>query len=492
MTRALPTIAFLLIASLLAGLALTLLEPQFGFLGVNGAGRVALDGNALLGAGHAKTFADFVTVFPPLPFMLTTAVAFLGGPIWSVSPVSPAMVASAMVGGALILCWFAAMRNAYPGGFGRAVLTLLLVINPLFLTALSSGPAAPLTMLGFWMLGVGAFELRRQAIAGDAITVAVGLCVIGFSSAYGLALAIGCLPFLAFAAPGELLNRSAIGFLLSMTFPFFAALLGFAMIAWIFTGDGWAVLAGSLDQSAKGAAEDTLAAAVFALVAILIVAPIAPIALLRASQRLQLLMPTLALVATLVTGFAMARSFGVLRDPALGIAPALSLAALSAARWPKDQRWRTPLVALLLLAGAVGGAFAALSVKPPPTLQAVGDQLSDRALGLFLRGKSDILMDSEAAPSVIAARASAQGLVGPADQGFTLALLRRRPSAAYVAVSGDELDLNDRIAKGIPKIYDKGAPGYALIYDRDGWRVYARQSAQAQTNPNQATGIWGG
>lgn len=469
MIRALPAWGLFLLTVLAVGVALTALGP----LGVDSGGRIALDGQALLAAHGEQTFASFLTAFPPLPFLLTSGVAALGGALWESSQISPAMVAAALVGGVLALAWFQSFRTTYGGG-AATVLTVLCIANPLFLMALTAGPAAPLTMLGFWMLGVGVFELRRNAIAGDAITIGVGLAIIGFSSPFGLTLAIAASPFLALAAPAELLQRSVLGFLLSMIFPLVAGILSFAMVAWIFTGDGWAVLGHALDQSVSGPVESPWAALVYAAAAILVTAPIAPLALVRASQRLQILMPTLALVATLTAAFVLARSFGVLPTPALGIAPALSLAAVTAARWPQDDRRRMLIVALLLALGAVGGALAALSGRAPAA--ALPQTLAaDQALGRFLMGKADVLIDTEANPAVVAARGGAKGLVGPAEETFTLTLLTRKPTSALVVVSDESREPRDRVSRGLPRAYD-GLAGYRLIYDREGWRVYQRQT----------------
>jgi hypothetical protein len=79
---------------------------------------------------------------------------------------------------------------------------------------------------------------------------------------------------------------------------------------------------------------------------------------------------------------------------------------------------------------------------------------------------------------VIVARGSADGLVLPATDAFKLAVTLNRLSAPQIAVPdprrpGAE---HDQILQNFPDLYDDGAIGYRLVYDRLGWRVWRQTS----------------
>ena len=149
---------------------------------------------------------------------------------------------------------------------------------------------------------------------------------------------------------------------------------------------------------------------------------------------------------------------------------------------------------LVLVLSAVG--IAGLAIADPSGAINVATALEGRSvdaervaainLGNATMGHDGVLVDTTNTPSVVLGRGSARGLLPPSDEAFTLGILFSRIDTPFVAVPDPQIGsgAQDRLNKAFPLLYRRGAPGYQLIYDNAGWRLFARtETALAQATP---------
>jgi hypothetical protein len=97
-------------------------------------------------------------------------------------------------------------------------------------------------------------------------------------------------------------------------------------------------------------------------------------------------------------------------------------------------------------------------------------------LGRATLGRDGVLVDTLNAPAIVLGRRSARGLLSPSDEAFALGILFSRIDTPFVAVPDPQVGsgAQDRLNKAFPLLYRRGAPGYQMIYDNAGWRLFGR------------------
>jgi membrane protein XagC len=102
---------------------------------------------------------------------------------------------------------------------------------------------------------------------------------------------------------------------------------------------------------------------------------------------------------------------------------------------------------------------------------------TDLDLGLWLRDLDGVMLDENTAYAVIAARGGAAGLVLTFSDKFKEGVNSGKPNSNWIAMPSPQRDPHqvDLVNRYFPKAYGVGLPGYTLIYDRGGWRVYASE-----------------
>jgi hypothetical protein len=197
-----------------------------------------------------------------------------------------------------------------------------------------------------------------------------------------------------------------------------------------------------------------------------------------------LALPALMIVAMTAAAAGIAVATGLFGDPAaVAVLPPV-LAAIIIVHVPPAQK-RLAVVLPLLVLGWFGG-IAGLAIADPVGAVNVGAALRGRSvdlgrvaavdLGNATVGRNGILVDTLNAPAVVLGRGSAYGLLSPSDEAFTLGVLFSRIDTPFVAVPDPLIGIGaqDRLNRAFPRLYRQGAAGYHLIYDRAGWRLFAR------------------
>lgn len=447
---------------------------------------------AIGASGGDVPLGRIVASYPTLPFLATT---FLEWTTPAGTP-TPALMACGLLA-LLAGVWFLAFRAARLPLVAAATGSLLIALHPAMLAACLAGAAQMFLVVFLYLLGTSLYDLRARATAPEVMAVSFALLGLAFSHPIGAAVAFAITPGLVFAVRPTLIANSALFIAMALVFPTLFALGAFAYVSWVFPGSGWSFLAAPAESLASWTADSavvfrgvtgslTLDAAVLVTAALILGAPLAPVAIGWVRARRPLIAPPLVFATGIAIAAALTVATGLFGSPASLAVAAPILSAVVIARTPV-MREHLPSVLALLVLGWIGGVFGLAVVEPRATLQvtaaltgAIGETSSIDALALggATRDRDGILIDTDNAPAVVVGRGRAHGLITSSDANFALTLLFARIDAPYVAVPDPNAaaGVQDRLNKTFPTLYRDGAPGYRLVYQNTTWRLYARAS----------------
>jgi membrane protein XagC len=440
-------------------------------------------GRAMLANGGLISTGTMVTSYPPLRYV---AAMGLDAMFPTIGRTNVALL-SALLGGGLATSWFAAFRVRKFGVARAALVTLLLVANPLFLRTVAEGGGFVVLQVGVWVLALGMLNLRRAHRVNDTILVAIALCIIAFSHPFGLAVTFAALPFLALVIPSEQLDKSPLSVFLMLLFPVLFSIAGFLYVNWVFTNDPFNFIATTSRDSASigfpggGFATNGAIGTVLAAGGILAACPVGVMMWVRTRKQVPLHLALLALGGTLLAATVLASGFGIAPDLSLTVGLAVAVAAACVAMWPRGaERSRTILLALI--GGVIGGGIVVAIDRSGETARwrdamlghAVGPPNSELArLGRTLRGENDILFDAISAPIVVAERGSVAGITSASSESFQMKVLLRDFDDNVLVVRSSRSSVgSDRLGRALPTLFDDGMPGYRLLFDGTTWRAY--------------------
>ncbi len=386
---------------------------------------------------------------------------------------------------------------------------LLIALHPFTLYTMANGPAAVLLMAAIYWLTSALADLRTKARVRDTMNVALALLVLAFTHVNGLIILVAALPFLALCTPPAILERSALGAYLLVTFPVAFAMLSFGFVRLTFGVVDWSLGLSNAQMNAllesvqvRGTVTESSmffgGSAMLELAAIGVAALLAMPVLIQAAfggaGRLRVSPPLMAMAATAVLSAAVAAKFTSGREASAALAPFIGIVPAALAMRNRGALPAAAAISVLVM-GLIGGAFVVSQWsqgEPGRWREAMigavstplaGDVAGALAAGRFLEGKPDVLADTAAAPELAAGRGSARGLILSGSDEFRLALLSKRIGSRFVAVSDPSLTANSlkpprgELVRAFPRLYGDGLPGYRRIYDAQGWRVYERTAA---------------
>jgi hypothetical protein len=432
-----------------------------------------------------------VAAYPTVPFLATSLLEFVT-PAGTQTPV----LLTAGVLALLARAWLASFRRVGLPLIAAIAAALLIALHPALLRAAISGPAEIMLAAFLFLLCGSLYDLRARSAASEVMAVALALLGLAFSHPMGAALVCAAIPLLVFAMRPEMLASSVVNLVIALAFPTLFCVGAFAYMSWVFPGSGWSFLIAPAEGLATWAVGFShlfgrgltgslaLDAAIAVAIALLVSAPIVPVAIAWVRQRRPLLAPALVIAATTVFAAWLTASTGLFGDPAaLAVMPPL-LAAIIVARIPLVRERLAAVLALLML-GWLGG-IAGLAIADPRgttnvlvALEGRGvdqERLAAINLGNATIGRDGVLADTFNAPAIVLGRGRARGLLSPSDEEFTLGVLFSRIDTPFVAVPDPQIGIGaqDRLNKTFPLLYRGGAPGYHLIYDKANWRLFAR------------------
>lgn len=457
---------------------------------------VALWGGAIAAADGEVSVGGIVAAYPTIPFLAMALLKFVTP---ATAPV-PALL-GATVAGLLAGTWFQRARSAGLPVVAAGAATFLVIFHPALVRAAIEGPAELLVVAFLYLLGVALYDFRARIGVPQAMAVGFALLGLSFSHPMGAAIAVGSVPLLAIATRPVLVAGSALNIVLTLMFPALFAAAAFCYISWVFPGDGWNFLAApseSLSRWAAGFADAfasistgslSVDAAIAVAVAMVLGAPIVPLAIGWVYRRRPLMAPALVLAASVVVAAALAVATRLGGSPAILAVAAPVLAVLVLTRVPVMRR-RYVTAVLFLALGWFGGAASLMVVDPRIAAQAqaalsgkvLGGQLNDHetaealALGGAIAGRDGVLVDTIDAPAVVVGRRAARGLLSPWGEPFRLAILFSRIEAPFVAVPDPQSisGAQDRLTKSFPLLFHNGINNYRIVYQNSIWKLFAR------------------
>ena len=484
MTRVLSAAPIALVV-FVAILALAAVAVRFGLAPDDA---VTLWAGATIASDGGMSIGRILAAYPTVPFLATTVldvVAPAGTP-------TPALVAAGLVG-VLAGTWFLSFRNAGLSFVIASVTTLLLIFHPAMLRAAVSGPAEMFLVVFLFLLGTALYDLRARSGVPEVMKTGIALLGLAFSHPMGAAIAFSATPFLIFAVRPMLVASSALNVVLALVFPTAFTVGAFIYVSWVFPGSGWSFFAAPAESlsawlagmsSAGFASVPTLAATVAMAIALVLGAPLVPVAIGWVARRRPLVAPAIVLVVAIVAAAAMTVGTGFFGDPTPLAVAAPILAAIAIARMPV-VRERLAIAVSLLVIGWFGGAVAMAVVDPRAVSHAVAllegrvdrERIDALALGGMTIEREGVLVDTFNAPAVVLGRGGARGLVTPSDEAFGLAMLFSRIDSPFVAVPNPQsvTGAQDRLNRAFPQLHRNGAPGYRLVYQNESWRLFARK-----------------
>jgi membrane protein XagC len=459
---------------------------------------VMLWASAITAGDGQMPIGRMVAAYPTIPFLATTLLEFVT-PVRAPTPVLLTGAVLALFAGALFVSF---SRMGMPP-IGGPLMVFLIVLHPAMLRAAIAGPAEMILAVFLFLLGGALFDLRARTGAPEVMAVALSLLGLTFSHPMGAAIACATIPLFVLSLRPELLSGRPLNVVLALVFPTAFCVAAFSYMSWVFPGSGWTFLIAPAEGVATWAAGFSslfgrgltgslaLDAGIAVVGALLLAAPIVPVAIVWIWRRRPLVSPALTIVAMTVVAAGIAVTTGLFGDPAaIAVMPPI-LAAIMIVHMP-PVRERLAVVLPLLVLGWFGG-IAGLAIADPSGTVNVGVALKGRNvdmeriaainLGNATVGRDGILVDTLNAPAVVLGRGRARGLLSPSDEAFTLGILFSRIDTPFVAVPDPLIGIGaqDRLNKAFPLLYRRGAAGYHLIYDNAGWRLFAR----TETAPGQ-------
>lgn len=453
---------------------------------------IDLMGYAISTLDGVTTLRDFLLTFPSLPYLLSLLTLSLT----QASLVPAPNLACAFILACLTCAWLQGFIQAGYRWPTAMALVALLICNPVFISEITRGLSAVILAFASWFVATMAFRLRARGNVVDLMGYSFGLALLALSHPLGILLSLSLAAFtIVFLGPQD--NKySNFGAHLTVLFPLLLVLGGAIYVSWLFTGDPRYLFHGlslQLDELTIAQVQlpfesllhlDKLTTIPLHLILVLINAPVLIIGLSLLRRRLPRYLPLLALTICVPLASALSLAFAIPSQPLLSVAALLGFAAASLAVLPIQDN-RSLLATGLATLGLVGGLLTFVFVPDPENnawlsaLQGeeqVQDEPADLTLGRALIGRNDVLIDTRAAPALLAGRRSARGLLTPHDPKFEIVRMTKTLDTQFVAVRYADIGRRDgdAVHEIFPYLYKNGMPGYALVYDKSGWRVYQK------------------
>lgn len=452
---------------------------------------ITLWSNAITASDSQMPIGRVLAAYPTIPFLATTLLE-------SVSPIgiSAPVLLTACVLAALASVWLVSFRRAGLPLLAALTATVLLALHPALLRAAIAGPAE-IMLAGFlYLLSRSLYDIRARSAAPEVMAVALAMLGLTFTHPMGAALACAAVPLLVFALRPELLAGSVINLIVALVFPTLFCVVAFTYMSWVFPGSGWSFLVAPSEGLAawtvgfsrlfgRGLSGSlAIDAGIAVAVALLLAAPVVPVAIGWILRRRPLVGPPVVIIVMTMAAAGIAVVTGLFGDPAaLAVMPPI-LAAVIMVRVPV-VRERLAFAVALLVVGWIGGIAGLVILDPRGAINVSvamdgGRMDTERAaainLGNATIGRDGILVDTFSAPAVVLGRGRAKGLLSPSDDAFTFGVRFSRIEAPFIAVPDPLVGagVQDRLNKAFPTLYWRGAPGYRVVYQNANWRLFAR------------------
>jgi len=438
-------------------------------------------------------FNRFVLLYPQVQFYFLTLLSVIPG---LKTPQAPYLLSAAVA--ALLLTHFTfRLRRAGVSWPMTVTLVALIAFNPVFVWSATNGGGEMFSIALYYVLGLSMIVLRYSHSLHSHITLGAVLLLFFITDARSLYLAITLLPLLPLVVQRHILRINPFAPVLVLYCPLLFMIGIWLALNWIYTGDSMAFLKDpaspflgarvSADYLPWRAAfgQQFWASTAISAGLLLICYPVLLLVALPPMSRTRVYAAGVALAGMPVFASGLATWAEFTQSPAdiLVLVIGGVMALLTTGLISRER----PFQLVLLMAAGMVGSVALFQKYPAVGMEgwfdAVGGQQveypkqGDLDLGLWLRDFEEVMIDENTAYAAIAARGGAKGLILTFSDRFKEGVNSRELRAPWVAVPSPQRDKRklDQVAHNFPKLYATGAPGYVLLYDRGGWRIYVSE-----------------
>jgi hypothetical protein len=438
-------------------------------------------------------FNRFVLLYPQVQYYLLTLLSVIPG---LKSPQAPYLMSAAMAAG-LLTHFTYRMRHVGTSWPRTAAIVAVIALNPIFLWSATNGGGEMIGILLYYVLGLAMIVLRYSHSLHSHILLGLVLLLFFVADARSLYIAVTLLPLLPLVVQKHILRLNPVAPILVLYLPLLFMIGIWLALNWIYTGDALAFLrdpaspflgarisADYLPWRA-GYGQEFWPATLISAVLLLLCYPALLLVQFSGMRRSRVYAAGLALAGMPVFASGLATWAEFTQSPAdiLVLVMGGVMALMTTGIMVRD---RPAAVLALMVAGMIGSlalfqkypgvgmagwfdAFAGRTAEAP--------RQTDLDLGLWLRDLDGVMIDENTAYAVIAARGGAKGLVLTFSDRFKEGVNSGKPATNWIAMPSPQRDpyLVDLVNRYFPKAYTVGLPGYTLIYDRGGWRVYASE-----------------
>ncbi len=430
-------------------------------------------------------------MYPHLPIYLLFLIHAFPG----LNAAAAVPLLSVLGGATLLVLWSHHLRIKRWPFRTRTVLMILMLVNPLFLWAVT-GAGLGLSLLFFYWL---CFSLVRLILLQDARAVFLLSSVLAFyffADSRVIFITFSILPLIPFVAPRRMLAESPMSVFVVILLPVFFSVITWMYLGWIFQKDPLAFIHDPL-SSFLGAffnqgdsrwllkfGGTLFIPMVVGSLLTVVMAPVLPYLSLsvRHNRLFRRGLLAVAGIPALALGFGTFFYFPAHPVDFLFLVPAAVMAMLFAI--PRHRGVNRTVILLLAVGDIVTGAL--LYFGQTHDIHAWGEALAgeqtnrylheyDQLLGRWLdRHREPTLIDDRVGYAAIVARGDAKGLVVPYMTEYKNALKSRVPGISQVVVSSPVHPYSsvDSVRQRFAHAYKQGFPGYRLAYENPFWRVY--------------------
>lgn len=439
-------------------------------------------------------FNRFVLLYPQVQYYLVTMLSLVPG---LKSPQVPCLI-SAVAAAGLLTHFTARLRRASLPWPLTAAIVLLTAANPVFLWGATNGGGEMLGITLYYVLGLSLIVLRYSHSLHSHIMLGFVLLLFFITDARSLYLSICLLPLLPLVVQRHIMRINPVAPVLVLYCPLVFMIGIWLAMNWIYTGDSLAFLkdpaspflgariSGEYLPWRASFGNNFIAATAISAALLATCYPVLLLMLMQPMRRTRAFAAGVGLAGMPVFASGLATWAEFTQSPAdiLVLVMGGVMALMTTGVMVRD---RPAAVLALMLAGMIGSlalfqkypgvgmagwfdAFAGRTAEAP--------RQTDLDLGLWLRDLDGVMLDENTAYAVIAARGGAGGLVLTFSDRFKEGVNSGKPNTNWIAMPSPQRDPHqvDLVNRYFPKAYAVGLPGYTLIYDRGGWRVYASEA----------------
>lgn len=431
---------------------------------------------------------------PHVPVFLLVPFYYLFGTATAAAP----YFLSVIVGAGLLLIWNTQLVYAKYSWQMRTALILLVIANPVFLWAVTSGSEKALSLFMYYIICYAILRIVLKSDTRGIIILAGSLAIYLFVDANAFFMVVSIIPFIPMIASPGMLKASPVSVFVLIMMPAIFAICSWFYLNWVFYDDAlnFLTVPNSSFLGARLTSGDSLwlvhnggsvfQASVIAIVGTFMLYPtiiwqsyaIWQSRKLRRAIRVFFFIPVVAAI--------LSTSTFMLSHPIEVIFLITSVMMVGMLVLPRKDPGKRKVAIVLILAGNIV-ATGLFYWNPTPDMygwrQAVTGQdvktefEEELKLGVWLAGQDrPTLIDERSSYQVISSRGNIDNLLLSYMPEFKVALKYGVPNVEQIVVMNPKQKFAylDRITQRYPQLFKDGMPGYYTVYESNDWKVYRK------------------